>query len=294
MQLLGSPLLVERLFRKRELLLQGDRANEEIRTMLVGLGGDFRGVRGAGAAIALHRLGLAHCFDVVAGFSACAAILGFFLGGEYQTTLGSSLYYMECLKHFISFRRWPMADIDYLEGVMRLGSKRLDIDAVVKHRSQFYVGVTDWETGEGCLLDVKKAQPDPLTAIKASMAITELYAKPVVVNGRYFTDGTMSMPFPAQKLVEQFRPTDILILANQSQGSALNPPTVVVSALTRIAMRKMSDELRKYPPRWHHLWKENLEYLRSSNLNVGIFWGPESVYALTRNYHTLRSAVEEG
>ena len=171
---INNSQVVKNLFLKRDLLRQGDPKHEQIRPALLICGGGMRGVYGAGVVMALHQLGLADCFDVVVGISTGAAIGGYFLAGEEQSQLGTSIYYNECLNGFINFWRWPIIDIDYLEKVFRDGPKKLNDETILKHRSKFFVGVTDWDTGEGCFLEAGRV-PDPITAIKASLAVTELY-----------------------------------------------------------------------------------------------------------------------
>jgi len=294
MELHESSRVVQNLLRKRDLLLRGDRAHEQIRSALVINGGAMRGAWGAGAVVAFHRLGLANCFDVVVGISTGAAIASYFLAGEEQTLLGTAIYYEECLDGFISFRRWPIADADHIERVMRSGRKKLDIDAIRKHHSQFFVGTTEWENGEAHFLDVKCAEPEPLAAIKASFAITELYRRPVMVNGRNFTDGSTAMPFPAKKVLESFDPTDMFVIANCSQANALSSPSWTRKFLTTLFTTGLSPKVRALAAGRSDLWTENLEYLRGHTANVGILWGPSSIGRLTLDYQRLRSTAEEG
>ena len=294
MELHKSSQVIQNLLRKRDLLLRGDRAHEQIRSALVICGGAMRGAYGAGVVVAFHRLGLANCFDVVVGISTGATIASYFLAGEEQTLLGTAIYYEECLDGFINFRRWPIADADHIERVMRSGRKKLDIDAIRKHRSQFFVGTTDWENGEAHFLDVKCAEPEPLTAIKASFAITELYRRPVMVNGRNFTDGSTALPFPAKKALESFDPTDMFVIANCSQTNISTSPSWTRKVLTTLFTTGLSPRVRALIAGRSDLWIENLEYLRGHTANVGILWGPNSIGGLTLDYQRLRSTVGEG
>ena len=68
--------LVQNLILKNKLLRNGDKKHEDISTVLLILSGANLGAYGAGAAIALHLLGLADVFDVVVGVSTGAAIGG--------------------------------------------------------------------------------------------------------------------------------------------------------------------------------------------------------------------------
>lgn len=286
--------VVQNLYRKRDLLLRGDKAHEEIRTVLVVCGGMMRGVYGAGAVAALHRLGLADSFDVVVGISTGACVAGYFLAGEEQTILGTSLYYGEVARHFSGFLRWPIVDIDYVEQLLRHSSKKLDTAAVLNHRSQFFVGVTDWESGEGCFLDVKRARPDALTAIKASFAMVEIYRRPVVVNENKFTDVSTAMQFPARKVLQKFEATDMLVIANRSRASAYSQLSWARRAFAFLGTVVFAPRAYVLTTDRTDLWMENMEYLRESKVNVGILWGPDSIGSLTRNSSRIKAAAEEG
>ena len=294
MELYKNSQVVKNLLRKRDLLSQEDPTHKQIRSVLVICGGAMRGVYGAGAAVAFHDLGLSNVFDVVIGISTGAAIASYFLAGEKQTLIGASIYYDECLDGFISFRRWPIVDVDFIERVMRSGRKKLDMEAICKHRSQFFVGATDWENGKANFIDVKCAKPEPLAAIKASLAVTELYRKPVMVNGRNYTDGSTAMAFPAKKVLESFKPTDMLVIANCSREKAYESPSWTKKVLTNLLMLGLSSKVRTLAEKRSFLCAENLECIRDSAANIGILWGPSSIGRLTLNYQHLRSTMEEG
>lgn len=295
MELHESSQVVQNLLRKRDLLLQGDRAHEQIRSALVICGGAMRGVYGAGAGLALQLLGLHQSFDVVVGISTGALVAAYFLDDIEQGPEAVSIYYNECLdSRFINFTKWPIVNVDYIESFMRGGRRPLDIGAILKHRSQFFVGATDWESGEGHFLDVKCAEPEPLAAIKASCAITELYRKPVMVNGGNFTDGSNALPFPAKKVLQHFEPTDILVIANCSQASASRSPSWTRKVLTTLFTAGLSPQVRALAAGRSNLWTENLEHLRGHTANVGIIWGPNDISQLTRNYDRLLATAEKG
>lgn len=219
MELHESSQVVQNLLRKRDFLLQGDRAHEQIRSALVICGGAQRGVDGASRCLALQILGLHQCFDVVVGISTGALIAAYFLDDITRGSEAVAFYYRECLdKRFINARNWPMVNLDFIEKhVMRTGRRPLNIDGMLQHRSSFLATATCWVSGKGRLLDVKSGD-DPITVIKASSAIPELYRKPVMVGNALLTDGSYAMPFPAKEVVERFGLTDLLVVANCSEA----------------------------------------------------------------------------
>ncbi len=285
-----------RLFQKRALLDAGDPAHEKIRTLAIISGGGMRGVCGAGVWLGLYHLGLAHCFDWIIGISTGAAICGYGLTGKEHARAGATIYYEEGRTGFVD-HSWPFpkVHIDYLENVLRAGKKRLAVGELLAHRTEFFVCVTHWETGEGVLIDAKRAYPDPVMAIKASLALTFAYRFPVTVNGENFTDGGMSLPLPWEKAVREFKPTDVLIVSNyslkESRGMGL---TLKDRVLDRLVLHRIPLSLRGAFKNRDASWRENIALAEHSALNVGFLWGDEHVHVLTQDLATLRNATLKG
>ena len=287
---------VSRLKEKRALLAAGDIRHEKIRTLLMISGGGMRGPYGAGVAITLHHLGFADCFDTVIGISTGAAIGGYFLTGKEQTALGTTIYYEECLNGFISPSfPFPKLRIEFLEDVFRNGKKRIDLPAMHRHRSNFFVGVTHWDKGMGSLVNVKLARPDAVAAITASLALTYAYPTPVIINGQRSTDGGISEPLPVKKAVEWFQPTDILIVSNYSREES--------SRMGRTVMEFVFDALAKsripasLVPAFHardRMWQENISYAEKLSGNTVILYGAKEVGVLTQDLAKLRGATLKG
>lgn len=256
----------------------------------------MRGVYGAGAGLALQLLGLHQCFDVVVGISTGALVAAYFLDDIEQGPEAVSIYYNECLdSRFINFTKWPVVNVDFIEQVIRSGRRKLNVNGILQHRSKFFVGATCWETGEGHLLDVKSANhPDPISEIKASLAVVELYRKPVVVNGRKFVDGSYALPFPVKKIAEVFDPTDVFIITNCSVEHARNSHSLTRRVLTKLLTTGLSPSVRSLATGRQNFWTENLEYLKGHTSSVAVLWGPSSIGSLTRNHQRLRQAAEEG
>lgn len=284
-----------RLRQKRALLETGDPRHKTIRTLLLISGGGMRGSYGAGVALALHHLGFADCFDTVIGVSAGAAIGGYFLTGKEQAALGTTIYYEECRTGFIRFAfPFPTIRIDYLESMLRNGRKRLDLPALLRHRSEFFVGITHWDTGNGALVNAKVARPDAIAAITASLALTYAYPTPIMVNGQKGTDGGISEPLPIRKAEQMFSPTDVLIVSNYSHkesremGLTLREKIMDACAKVRIPASLMHSFRTR-----DAAWRENISYAERSPRTV-ILYGAEDVGILTTNLAKLRSATLKG
>lgn len=288
--------LVQNLFLKSELLRNGDKRHEDIRAVLLILTGANLGAYGAGATIALHLLGLADVFDVVAGVSTGAGIGGYNLAGKRQMLLGASIYYTEFSStRFINYRRIKkIIDIELISEVMRCGRTKMDIDAVKKSRSKFFVGVTNAETGNAEWIDAKSATPDVVAAIEASSAMPLGYNPPVMVNNRFYYDGGMSLPCPIREVCEKFQPTDILVLPNRPLrfGSQLSRE-LIDRVFAAFALRNLPAFLRTAVVSRHKRFHEGMNYARKcKGINVGVLWPPEmNIHQLTRNSSKLRAAV---
>ncbi len=289
--------LVQNLFLKNELLKNGDKKHEELRTLLLVLSGGNLGVYGAGAAIALHLLGLADVFDVVVGVSTGAGIGGYYLAGEKQAFLGTSVYYTEFSgTRFINYRRAKkIIDIGLISEVFRHGRTKMDMEAIRKSRSKFFAGVTNAETGNAEWIDAKSATPDVVAAIEASSAMPLGYNQPVAVNERFYYDGGLSLPCPIREVREKFQPTDVLVLPNCPPcfGSQLFRE-LTDRVFAAVVLRKLPAFLRTAVVSRHKRFHEGMNYVQDCNgINVGVLWPPEmGIHQLTRNSSKLRAAVQ--
>lgn len=296
MEAIEIPALVRRLQLKRALLEAHDPLHEKIRTLLLVSGGGMRGAYGAGVCLALHHMNFANCFDTIVGVSIGAAIGAYFLAGKEQTKLGTNIYYEERRNGFIRYSfPLPTLRIDMLAEIFRSGRKHLNISSLARHRSEFFVGVTEWENGKNMLINAKLARPDPVAAITASLALPYAYPKPIIVNGEKYTDGGMSEPLPLKKAVQMFAPTDILVVSNYSHkesrevGSSLAEKIMDILAMSRLpsslhgSFRKRDDS-----------WTENVTYAEHCPCNTAILYGEESIGLLTKNLSKLRIATEKG
>ncbi len=297
MELSRNSRIVERLFLKRDLLAAGDPSHETIRPVLLILGGGMRGASGAGAAHALHLLGLGQAFDVVIGISTGAGISSCFLSGRETVALNASIYYEELTQgvfNMLGLFGKSVTDIDVIERVIRSGKKRVRTEEIHASRSEFFVGVTDYHEVTPILIDAKRATPDPIMAVKASMAIPGLYKGTVEVNGRRYVDGSVN-PFPIRTVMEQFHPTDILVIANCTHESGKNREPTPAEKLTSLYyMKDVPSALRIMWTSRFERWQTGLEEFRALNNNVhtGILWAPTKLHMFTTHSGKLRHASE--
>lgn len=285
--------LVERLFHKRDLLRAGDAVHEAIRPVLFILGGGMRGASGIGAAYALHLLGLEDVFDVVVGISTGAGIGACFLSGKETTRRGAAIYYEDLARDFIDVLRDPITDIDLVERVVRTGSKRVDMEAIQNARSAFFVCVTDYHDVTPIVLDAKRATPDIIAAVKASMAIPGFYNRTVNVNDRPYVDGSVN-PFPIRRILELFHPTDILVIANCTEEAGRDrEPNMIEKMMNLYFLRQVPNTLRTMWTSRYERWAHGLKRFRSlTDVHTGILWAPTKLEMLVSDPEELLYASE--
>lgn len=289
--------LIKNLLLKNQLLRNGDRRHEELRTLLLILSGANRGVYGAGATIALHLLGLPDVFDVVVGVSTGAGIGGYYLAGEKQMFLGASIYYTEFSgASFINYRRpRKIIDVNLISEVMRRGRTAMDMEAIKRSRSEFFVGVTHAETGNGEWINAKNTSPDVVAAIEASTAMPLGYNQPIMVDQRSYYDGGVALPCPIKEVCEKFQPTDVLVLPNRPLrfGSQLSRE-LTARLFAATALRRLPVPLRAAVISRHKRFNQDIRFVQSCNgVNVGVLWPPEmGIHQLTRKSSKLRAAVQ--
>lgn len=276
------------MLRKRDEL----PGHETIRLVLLFMSGGMRGIAGAGVAVALCDLGLHEVADVVIGGSAGAPDAAYLLNGPSRVRLGASIYYEECAtEQFISRRRRPVVNIDFLISVFASGPKSLDVEAVRRSRPDFFVGATRERDGAFCFINAKTAEPDTLTAIKAAIAMKVLYGRTVTVNGIEYLDDSVEL-LPINLIVEQWHPTDILVIANQtSAGSMLDRATDTLSAAMSVTPGQLGQAARCYSS--HRRFRRTLAAINRLPVNIGILWSPPGLNILSRNADKLIAVAEQ-
>ena len=187
-----------------------DENGRQIRILKLWTGGMMRGVLGASASAVLQKAGLgnvavAHGAVSAGGPTALAQALKI-------AHLTASMYEGLEDKRIITIERGRLVfDLDKL--IQELGPI-FDEPAIKRMREDVYVVVTNPETGEPKLLNVKNSIPDSRAAIAASMAVPNFYS-PVEVNGFKWCDGAWAdLKHALGGLIKKFHPTDVMVFVN--------------------------------------------------------------------------------
>jgi predicted patatin/cPLA2 family phospholipase len=285
----GDTEVLARLFKKKRSMHGDDDEHSTIHPLLLALGGTMRGVYGGGQVTALEEFDLAETFDTMVGVSTGMPVISYFCAG--QAALGASIYYEECsTARFMRISRL-MLNADYLGSIFRgqEGNKALDQSRIRKSRSRIYAAVTCAETGEGSLLDLKEDLSDMVQAIRASIAIPRLTGGPVLVGTQRYLDGVGGFPFPAHEIIEQFNPTDVLILANSPEPSTPSFSTstgigALSSGYPPPVVKAFTDSSKRFV--------DELQWLRTEQpCRVAILWTDGEIGQFEQDPVKLRAAA---
>lgn len=236
-------LMVSRMREKLRLIKSGDPRHSTSRLVVLACGGGLRGAFGGGVLVGLSQLGFEEVFDIAVGVSAGAANVAYFLSG--QTAVGMSIYVEEMVSsRFINpIRFWKIADLDFIERIIRDSPKKLDVNAVRRSRSEFYVGSTNMH-GKGELINAKLSA-DMISTLKGSMALPVLYNKMTYVEQGGFVDGDVSLSLAVPEVMSEFVPTDLLIIMNRPFANFKEPFSFLQTWSATLFLKAFSKGLRK-------------------------------------------------
>lgn len=294
----GNEEVLSNLFRKKRLLTDGDLQHQAIKPAILICGGTMRGVYGGGGTIALEKAGLTNVFDVAVGVSTGSPVLGYFLAGHVEKNL--SVYWEECItKNFLSKRRFvtggPVVDTDWLCKVFRgeVSSKKLNQEVLIRSRTSFHTAVTCADTGDGVLLDAKTLPDnlDVVEAIRASIALPGLSRGVVTIGGKRYVDGAGGFPFPATKIIREFKPTDLLIFANCPE-SEFTDENILQPLIVEQFLSTFTPPLREVFANINKTALRDIEATRAQKkCRVAIIWSDEKIGSFEMNGEKLKAAA---
>lgn len=187
-----------------------DENGRPIRILKIWPGGMMRGILGASASVVLQEAGLgnvaiAHGVVSAGGPTALALSLGL-------AHLTVPMYEQLEERQIIAVSRGRLVfDLDSL--MDELGPL-FDDAAIGQLQEEIFAIVTNPDTGDHDLIDVKLASPGSRAALAASMAMPNFYP-PVEVNGFKWCDGAWAdLRIAIARLVQKFQPTDVMVFVN--------------------------------------------------------------------------------
>lgn len=195
-------------------------------------GGGMRGAHSCGALWGMYQKGITD-FDVVAATSAGACTASFFVARQYDLFSKVWQNYLHDGR-FINFKkifsRKSVMDLDYLIYEVFMEHTPLNVEAVKKSPTLFYITATDCETGSPTYFNNREC--DILTALKASAALPVAYKHPVVIAGRSYVDGGISNSVPIQKVIDEGC-EEVYVLLTRPPGYRMTPSKLIPKLLKR-------------------------------------------------------------
>lgn len=233
-------------------------------------------------------MGYTETFKTVVGISTGAPTAAYFLAG--QAKIGTTIYSEECINgNFINLRNIlnktkSAADIGYLCDIFRNSpNKKINIQRLKENPTKMLIGVTNFQTGKGKLIDAKNLQ-DPILALQASAAIPILYKDKVMVDGVQYLDGALTESFPVEEIIKSERPTSILVFANKSKSFK---DTFVRKLFLKGVGLLFPKSLRDGVNLEHVHFSRQLRILRNSRIPYTIVWTDDSIDTLEKDKNKI-------
>jgi predicted patatin/cPLA2 family phospholipase len=128
---------------------------------------------------------------------------------------------------FLIFRHKPILDLDYLIDLFQSDESRLDVAAMKESRPDLYCILTDHQTREPVIFDLKKT--DVFQVMLATSDVPVIYHKKILINGRRYCDGSLSVKKIIARLFGKLLADgfeEIIVVINKA-GLMKSPPVKV-------------------------------------------------------------------
>lgn len=286
----GDKSVIDAIKEKKRLVDAGEEYGH-IKPLLFVDGGLMKGVYSAGAVVALEELGYSETFTTAVGVSSGAPTLAYFLAKSAH--VGVTIYSEEvCDRKFINPRRfWRPLETDYFTEVLRgVTGKKLNVEAILKSKTEFYSAVANFETGEPELI-TSKSKEGLLSSIQASILMPNISNEIVRINDIRYVDGGFTRPHALQKVLEVCDFTHLLVITNQ------NKTITTIPWLERFLDRTLYRHRMPAPLRFaaHERKRERmkvLETLKQADTPHAVIWGDHSIDSLEFDVKKVLQVVE--
>jgi predicted patatin/cPLA2 family phospholipase len=263
------------------------------KTALVVEGGAMRGIFSTGILDSFLKKSF-NPFDICIGTSAGALNVAAFLAGMYKRNYTIYTDY-SLRKDFINvwkfIRGGHLVDLDWMWNIT-ISEVRLNLDAIMKNKSDFYAGLTDVKTGKAVYIKPTKKNLEQV--IKGSSAIPIFYRKFIEINGSQYADGGVADPIPVQEAYRQGA-TNILVLRSRPYSKTVEPGSEVL--LSRLVLRKHPGLIQAILNR-SRVYQESIDFMRNPPKGITIIEinPPEDFKTsrLTKDKSVLDSDYEKG
>lgn len=281
--------------------------NQNIKTLIVILGGGMKCAYSAGQIMALNAIGItADKVDAVVGASGGAVVATGYLAGKRETVEASKILAESGSgDDFINAKRvvkgGSVVNLDWLVGALKGSSSGpiIDEDKIRNSKTELYYVVTKPTDGvkdpEVVLLDARNQAEVPSLdeAVKASMALgPKMTGKAGIINGEQYYDGAVAA-CPIQEIIDKVKPTHVIILPQLPYELTENiKPSTKQMIGSRIAKLIGYNAVAKGLVNKRQL-RESLELIKKlDGVKIGIMWPPDSgMSTFTKNSTEFKAAV---
>lgn len=156
--------------------------------------------------------------------------------------------------------------------------------------------MTRVKDAKGVLLPVKEAE-DIIGVIRATNAIPGAYNQSVKIDDEEYVDGSFSLPIPVKEVIEQFNPTDILILMNRPFGERMDNWPLWQKLISRLLLYKFPPELRRVCLNYHETYNRSIRYIKeeaTKKVNIGVICPDYNISPLTQDPEVLKEFARHG
>ena len=192
------------------------------KTALIVEGGAMRGAWAAGVLSSLHERGYSR-FDLVYAASSGACSAAYFVAGMLETGLSIWREHVsgrKLVRKTNFLRHKPLIDLAYLVDHVFKEKVPLSIEALQTTPTNFYIVLTDCETGDPVYFHARDEHI--FDALKATASLPFATAGYAHVQGKPYADGGLADPLPIRKAIEDGA-TDITVVQTHGAGFRLKP-----------------------------------------------------------------------
>tara|TARA_B100000508_G_C11464958_1_gene281244 strand:- start:5644 stop:6552 length:909 start_codon:yes stop_codon:yes gene_type:complete len=287
----GEMSVIEAIKEKKRLM-DSAQPHGYIRPLLVIDGGLMKGAYSVGTGMALEDLGYTDVFSNIVGVSSGAPMAAYFVSKQVKEC-ASTLWEEFASRKFINmWRIWNQVNTFYGAAVLRgVTGKGIDTDKVFSSKTNIYIGVANFKTGEPKLLQPKTGE-ELLQSIQASILMPNVSNDIVHFDDIRYADGGFTKPHILRLAVDEIDATHVLILTNQDQTVSTIP--LFERFLNHTLFRwRMPPALRFAA---HERRKERHKVLADMEKNYdkpyALVWGNHSIKSMERDPKRVREVVE--
>lgn len=226
---------------------------------LVVEGGAMRGIFATGVLDAFMEAEF-NPFNMYLGVSAGSTALASYVAGMYQRNYKIFTEY-SVGEDFISwkkfFRGGHLVDLDWLWDIT-IRDMRLDLEKICAEHHEFFVGLTDANTGKAVFV---KPTPENLEEFtKASSALPIMYRNQIVMDGNPYVDGGLAAPIPVE---EAYRQGADYIMVIRSRPKSYTMESKALSLwMSKIFLRKYPKVVEAYENR-ASIYAKSIAFMRN-------------------------------